>query len=285
MALALAAEGWPVFSCKADKKPIFKGGFKNATTDPVAIREAFSHPQAKLIGVPTGSASGFDVLDLDPRHGSDAWKAANPHLLPETRVHQTPGLPKKPGDPIMPGEHWVFAHAPDVVNDQSGRIGPGVDVRGEGGYVIFPPSAGYRVISDAEIAGWPPELLALVRKPAKPERPAEKPRPRLQADQLKSKRYQAFVDKLLANVAAATEGIKHDVLLKQARALGGIMKAAGITEKDAVAWLLDALPDTVADWKNARQTALDGLQDGQAHPIDGGQAEAERQPEADRRAG
>jgi len=192
-ALALAAEGWPVFPCRADKKPIFKGGFKLASTDPTVIRQAFTHPPAQLIGVPTGPASGVDVLDLDPRHGSDAWKAANSHLLPETRVHMT----------MNGGEHWLFRHAPGIRNDQSGRIGVGVDVRGEGGYAIFPSSAGYRVISDAEIAEWPPELLALARKPPKAatsERSTAKPKQ--QPDQLKEKRYQGFVGKLLDKSAA-----------------------------------------------------------------------------------
>jgi Bifunctional DNA primase/polymerase, N-terminal len=77
------------------------------------------------IAVPTGPLSGFDVLDLDPRHGSDNWRAENIHLLPDTRVHGTAGG----------GEHWLFPHAEGLRNS-SGKIAPGLDVRADGGYVI-----------------------------------------------------------------------------------------------------------------------------------------------------
>ena len=43
-ALALAADGLPVFPCNSDKKPIVEGGFKSATRDPERISEMFSHP-------------------------------------------------------------------------------------------------------------------------------------------------------------------------------------------------------------------------------------------------
>ncbi len=77
-----------------------------------------------------------------------------------------------------------------------------------------------------------------------------------------------MVEKLLENVRAAPDGTKHDSLLRTSRALGGIIAAAGIAEADAVAWLLAALPpDGVANWAAAKQTALDGLQDGRRYPI------------------
>ena len=66
------------------------------------------------------------------------------------------------------------------MRDGAGKLAPGIDVRGEGGYVIMPPSPGYSVIHhrdllgdganparhltrphhhDAEIVDWPPWLL------------------------------------------------------------------------------------------------------------------------------
>jgi hypothetical protein len=75
---------------------------------------------------------------------------------------------------------------------------------------------------------------------------------------------QAFIDQLLANLRIAAEGTEHDVLLKNARALGGIIDAAGVSREQAVELLLKALPETVKDRENARQTALAGLRDGQA---------------------
>jgi hypothetical protein len=81
-------------------------------------------------------------------------------------------------------------------------------------------------------------------------------------------RYRRLVEKLLANVRAATEGTKHTTLLKQARTLGGIIAAAGVSEADALAWLVANLPNTVEDWTSAAKTALDGLRRGMAEPYD-----------------
>ena len=163
MALELAACGLPVFPCGTNKRPLIKGGkeFSNASTDPNRIREMWEQagPAAKLIGVPTGRASGFDVLDVDPRHNGDAWETENSDRLGETRMHGTPSG----------GRHWLFAHAEGVRNIQDGKtIAPGIDVRGQGGYVCFPPSGGYSVIHDAGLAPWPDWLLPLVLKVAKP---------------------------------------------------------------------------------------------------------------------
>jgi hypothetical protein len=257
MALSIAATGMPVFPCDADKRPLTKSGFKDASTDPATIQRWFQRSETKLIGVPTGTASGIDVMDLDPRHGSDAWRDANIHRLDETRIHQT-----RSG-----GEHWLFQHHDGVFNS-AGQIAPGIDVRGEGGYVVWPGSPGYTVISDADIAPWPTWLVQAALKKAKPApRPVSTPFKIDRPDQL-VKRYQGYVQKLLDNVRNAPEGAKHTVLLSNARALGGIIDAAGISEADAERWLIDALPATVLDWKGAAKTALDGLRHGAESPFD-----------------
>jgi len=231
-------------------------GFKDATRDPHTIRKFFGNPDAILIGVPTGAASGFDVVDLDPRHGSDQWRVEHIADMPETRIHRTPGG----------GEHWLFIHAPGVQNS-AGRLGPGVDVRGEGGYIVA-AGPGYCVVNDGDIAPLPNWLLEKTVK-RKPEPKAVRPASEAQRnpDQL-AKRYQAYVDSLLANVRNAAQGQKHDTLLANARALGGILAVAGISERDALAWLLAALPASVKDWHGAERTALDGLRRGLAMPFD-----------------
>ena len=113
LALSIAAQGLPVFPACADKRPAISkrdggDGFNDATTDPVAVRALFAKAgtAAKLIGVPTGAASGFDVLDIDPRNGGDRWEREHLDQLPETRLHQTPSA----------GRHYVFQHHPDVRN-------------------------------------------------------------------------------------------------------------------------------------------------------------------------
>ncbi len=256
-ALELAAVGLPVFPCDAAKRPIVKDGYLSATTDPAIVRTLFSKPGAKLIGVPTGPASEVDVLDFDYRHGAKPWEDANQHRLPETRVHQSQNG----------GRHLLFRHAPGVRNS-AGRIGPGVDVRGAGGYVIVPPSPGYTVISEAPIAPWPEWLLVpgLALPKLKPAPPTSSATPYVPTS---DKRLEAFRLKLLANVRDAPDGQKHERLRDNAKALGGIAARAGFSNEEAVRWLLDALAGmNVADWKLAERTALWGLAAGRDEPIE-----------------
>lgn len=256
-ALKIAATGRPVFPCAANKKPTCEHGFHDASTDPETIRTLFSNSNAKLIGIPTGPASDIDVLDIDPRHGGDLWETANLAQLPETRMHSTGGG----------GRHYLFRSNPDLRNSE-GKIDKhrGVDVRATGGYIIWWPSCGGAVASDAELAPWPAWLLEKALKAPEAPRPATVAHQR--PDQLMGKRYRAYVDRLLANVTSAAEGLKHETLLFNARALGGILARANITEADAHAWLIEALPDTVQDWASASKTAWDGLRHGQAAPFD-----------------
>ena len=110
----------------------------------------------------TGEASGLSVLDIDgPRHPeAKAWFAAHRARLPETRVHLTPSS----------GLHFMFRHAWGVRNTQS-RLAVGIDTRGEGGFVIWWPAAGYSVVSDAAPAPWPVWLLETLSQPAVGPRP------------------------------------------------------------------------------------------------------------------
>lgn len=160
--------GLPVFPCNADKGPLTKNGFKDATRDPAAIRRMFAKPGAVMIGVPTGRESGFVVVDVDVKDNArgEEWLDENGDAIPETRTHRTRSS----------GLHLLFLppHGEEI-GCSKGRVAPGVDVRGEGGYVIFPPTLGYEVADDASLAEMPRWLIAKCRKPAAP--PAAPPRP------------------------------------------------------------------------------------------------------------
>ena|GEM_PF-1105412 len=165
-AAAFLAQQWPVFPCGADKRPVTGHGFKDAVRDPDAARRLFQVSGAALIGTPTGAASGLAVIDLDIKNGASGleWLAANQHRLPRTRRHQT-----RSG-----GAHLLFAFPPGRrIRNSVSRIAPGVDVRGEGGYVIVPPSDGYSIADDAMPAPMPAWLLDLIDPP----QPAPAPRP------------------------------------------------------------------------------------------------------------
>jgi hypothetical protein len=143
-ALRLARHGLPVFPCwHGDKRPATGHGFKEATVDPVAIR-AWSWLN-RLIGVPTGSISGIAVLDIDPRHGGDDWLKVHAKRLPVARSHVT-----RSG-----GLHLLFRHGGDLRNS-AGLIAPGVDVRAEGGYIIWWPAHGGLILDCVPLGILPP---------------------------------------------------------------------------------------------------------------------------------
>ncbi len=213
----------------------------------------FSRRNAVLVGVPTGERSDFDALDLDYRHGAATWEQSNAHRLPETRTHQTPSG----------GRHLLFRHVSGICNS-AGRIAPGIDVRGTGGYVIAPPSPGYRIVSDAPIAHWPDWLLTLALPPPPKPQTHRKAADRTPAP---AEKLETITRRALDRVRAAGEGQKHFLLRNMALLLGGIADQAGFSDADAVRWLLDALPGTVRDWRAAETTAFWGLANGRQRPL------------------
>lgn len=259
-ALTLAASGFPVFPCLANKRPAIKGGhgFHDASTEPERITELFVGPSATLIGIPTGEASGFDVLDIDINTRGMDWEYIA--SLPATHVTRT-----RSG-----GFHYRFIHAPGVRNSQA-KLADGVDVRGDGGYVITAPSPGYEVTDDIPPVHWPDWLLALVlaRDPKQESEPHQElngangaaPEP------VSSQRLGAFVEKVIDRVRAAPDGSKHVTLRNAALSLGGIAEQAGITTEGTVRRLLEALPASTKDRKLAETTARWGLAQGATRPI------------------
>lgn len=149
-ALLLGGAGIPSFPCLANKAPACPGGFRAATSDPDSLQNLWDRYPGGLIGTPTGSISGYDVLDIDPGNGGDDWLSAHQAKLPITRTHRT-----RSG-----GWHMFFKHH-DGMRNSAGKIAPGVDVRADGGYVIWWPAAGFPVLADTPPAAWPEWLLGL----------------------------------------------------------------------------------------------------------------------------
>ena len=131
-ALAYAKRGWPVLPCRPrDKRPVTKHGFKDATTDRGAIVQAWATNSEANVGIATGVVSGLVVLDIDPRNGGDKNLAELERVhgpLPETVSVATGGG----------GRHLYFATSAASV--PSGDLADGVEVKGDGRYVIAPPS-------------------------------------------------------------------------------------------------------------------------------------------------
>jgi hypothetical protein len=151
-AVRLANLGIPVFPCKPDKSPNTLHGFKDATTDQERIAGLLAQP-GLLIGMPTGSASGLTVVDIDPKNGGD--KSVGELNIPSTRTAETPSG----------GMHFYFKDA--GIKNSASVLAPGVDIRGEGGYVIVPPSKGYKWLNDAQPVTYPTRLISNKKRNAK----------------------------------------------------------------------------------------------------------------------
>ncbi len=173
-ALAYAERDIPVFPCKPDgKEPLTRNGFKDATTDPSKIHAWWNaHPLAN-IGVPTGERSGLLVVDVDHPAGLDALEAEHEEL-PATRTHRTGSG----------GMHHLYRYPEGSnIRNSTGKLAHGLDVRGEGGYVIVPPSRttrAYTVLDDLPLAAPPGWLLEALRRPHSAARKAVSDRGRAQ---------------------------------------------------------------------------------------------------------
>jgi len=115
------------------KHPRTQRGVKDATTDEAQIRQLWSWWPEANIGIATGD--GLLVLDVDPRAGGGTSLAAleaQHGKLPETPLALTGGQ----------GRHYYFRLAGSVrVSNSAGRLGAGLDIKTDGGYVVAPPSS------------------------------------------------------------------------------------------------------------------------------------------------
>jgi hypothetical protein len=159
--MPLALEGLHAFPCRDDKRPLTKNGFYDATDDPVQIVKWQRQFPDALWGVPTGALNGFDCLDIDTKAKGESWLSEFEATrgFPLTRCHQT-----RSG-----GMHFLFRHRPGL-QQSYGAIAPGVDVRcDDKGYIIWWPTAGYRVLCEGPLAEWSGALIEAVHEAKRPE--------------------------------------------------------------------------------------------------------------------
>ena len=256
VAMALASQGTSVFPCSGStKRPCTDNGFHDAVRSAHEADRLFSERPGELIGVPTGPANGFDVLDYDPRHDGHIWFNEHRHRLPTTRKHSTRGG----------GEHLLFKHHPGIRNSES-KIAPGVDVRGEGGYVIWWPAHGCPVTSEHPIADWPEWLLQILLPPALPQ-PTMPRRRDVSTGDATTRR---IIARALDRVVSASPGQRHYALRAASCTLGGLLDVIDVPASTIARDLLHAViaaGGSDVDVRNAEATIAWGLQKGAASPL------------------
>jgi hypothetical protein len=167
-ALLYAKRGWTVFPAPVGTKKSHiaaaqRGGPRwGATSDHDTLCRYWTQFPKANVAIVTGQVSGIFVIDVDTDagHGVDGFAslAALPGAMPETLTAQSPSGSK----------HFYF-NWPDTgtIRNSVGKIGPGLDVRGDGGMVIAPPSVKpdggvYIWNNSAPIADAPAWLLEMV---------------------------------------------------------------------------------------------------------------------------
>jgi Bifunctional DNA primase/polymerase, N-terminal len=290
-AMEYAARGWPVFPChsrigpcctcgKAEcaspaKHPRTRNGLKDATTDPVKVRQWFllSWPPGYVnIGIATGVA--FDALDVD---GPDAEAALDGHL-----GHLAPADDETiDGPTVKTGRGWHVYLEPTGHRNRTGII-PGVDWRGAGGYVVAPPSVHYNGSryewelpgdpvfgADAPLQPARPWLLELLEKRKDPVADV------LATDgtvaeflsQADTSRYgQAALEGELGRLVMVPVGERNAQLNRSAHALGRLVGGAVLDAGLVVDRLLVAAQRIGLGEREAEATIKSGLRAGIANP-------------------
>jgi len=161
-AIEYGDHGWAVFPLlPRSKAPATPNGFHDASKDEGTIRSMWGARTNLNLGIATGEASGFWVLDIDSDKGGDKSleELENKYgSLPETLISNTGGG----------GKHYLFKISHSVeIGCSIGKIGKGIDVRGDGGYIAAPPSthpngSRYEWDSSADIVDAPAWLLKII---------------------------------------------------------------------------------------------------------------------------
>jgi putative DNA primase/helicase len=293
-ALSYARRGWQVMpvrwigpdghcSCHAGaqcaspgKHPVHQSwpDFASSDVDEVA---GWWRPEAMMpatewwpyanIGIVTGRRSGIFAMDVDTYNGGDPTLAGYERRhgpLPETRVHHTGSG----------GVHYLFAHPGfDIRNSAGKALGRGLDVRGENGFIVAPPSVSakgaYELspahdIDPAEAPGW---LIDLLRGHDRVQNgsalagafPAEAAG--------STRRYaEAALRAEAARVRDAPSGERNDTLNAAAFSLGTLGGAGILSEAEARAALCDAARAAGLGEGEANRTFTSGWRKGLAEP-------------------
>ncbi len=127
-ALRYAARGWRVIPLEG-KLPITAHAYKDGSVDPMQLKGWWGEYPLANVGIVVGPESGICVLDIDPRAGG-AENANKILAIPQTLTVVTGGG----------GRHVFFRYPAEGLVSRNGALGPGLDVKAAGGYIIAPGS-------------------------------------------------------------------------------------------------------------------------------------------------
>jgi hypothetical protein len=240
-ARVLVELGIACFPCNEDKTPATPRGFLNATRDPVTLDKMWFACPGSLVGIATGALSGLDALDIDPRHDGDEWLDTNRHWLPATWENET-----RSG-----GRHLLFEHLQGLRNS-TGKVAPGIDVRADGGYIIWWPAAGCTVLNEASPVPWPQRLVETLQSSTTVAAAA----PSARVPDMHS------LARLVRRVAIASEGERNNLTFWAACRAGEMVRSGMLDTATAVAVIAEAARRCGLPPDEAERTAASGVRTG-----------------------
>jgi hypothetical protein len=220
------------------KHPIGKEWTARASADPDHVHALWARDPYANVGIATGATSGIIVIDVDGAEGEAtiaALEAQQREALPPTVTVLT-----------SRGRHLYFASdgSPPIPNRAGKRgrgLGDGVDVRGEGGFVIAPPSVhasgfvycfapglGFADVPMARLPAW---IVARVIDP--PRTAAVEPPARSYTGTRVDKWAAAALDREIANVRGAAKGSRNDTLNRASFNVGLIAAGGALDGSEA----------------------------------------------------
>ena len=282
-ALDAAMRGWHVFPCAAGgKRPALRGNWQDlATTSPDQVRDWWARAPYN-IGIACGP-SGLAVIDLDMPHDveeDEEEEAGGGALVSLSGADILSGLARQHGerypggtyivDTPSGGCHLYFSVAGGTrVRNSAGAVGPHIDVRADGGYVV---GAGSRIGGRAYTARGrhgpaplPSWLAQLVRDSYVP--PAV-PAQRLPVTDLAQGRAYAMaaLRAETERVAAARPGTRNVTLNRAAFSLGQLVAAGLIPPLPVITSLIDAARYAGLPQDEAIRTVRSGMEAGARKP-------------------
>jgi hypothetical protein len=233
---------------------LFCHGFYAATTDPDRLRAMLHTMPGGMLAMRTGAASGIVVADIDPDHGGQV----DPDLMPPTATVVTGSG----------GWHLWYRHPGGYVPCSQSRIGPGIDIRADGGYVVIPPSVHprthhpYRWSSTRRPIT---EMAGGLVEACQPPRPTPCPSTTRAQPNTRSTPVITRPDKLLAAhldaVRNAPPGRRRNTLYGAARGVARMVSEGALDQAEAVAVLETVGREAGQEDRKVRAAIAGGFRD------------------------
>ncbi len=252
------ALGWS-FTPLAGKRPTRKG-WQAAPRE--TLEEAIQWASEGNVGLRTGWISGVVVIDADP--GADLA----PLGLPDTVTALTG----------RSGAKHLYFHYDGPLGNSSGKLAPHVDVKADGGQVVFPgsvhPETGTVYAWAEEHAPWeiplaemPTHVIERLTSKAAPAIPPPPPLRPIKQAKTREQRYATMALRLEWNrLYQAQEGSRNDTLNKAAFSIGTLV-GAGLLQRDDVEAVLQSAAEAIGlSGKEAAATIRSGLDSGTKNP-------------------